>query len=429
MHVIDHDALAAALANTDPFAPPYDDLDPERLSVAGVMDAARAAYRAMSHIEAFRARVLAAAERLIRAEDDGHSRGRGAIESELSATVHLAPATLRTLLAESGALCERFPETLAELSKGNVFWLQVRPLLDLTSCMSDEHAKEVQDVVLPRIGDLTPRQNRNRVSGAVCEVDPEGAAERHAERNKKRLVEVRAEEDGMATLSVLMKAELALAILAKLNAVCAKRAKGDSRTKDQRRVDALVEMVLSGQGGDAAALGAMVHLVVNVESLIGLDDTPAQLEGYGAITPGQARALVTAPGSELRRLFVDNAGKLVSVDPRKYRPGAQLERHLRALNRTCSFKGCQMPARRCDLDHMHAFEDGGCTCEENLHPACRTHHNEKSAGWWTVHREGDTIVWTSTRTGLRYVSTPEPYPVPWANNPRKRPRQGPETAG
>ncbi|HEU5332712.1 MAG TPA: hypothetical protein VFU73_08115 [Actinocrinis sp.] len=159
MHVIDHDALAAALANTDPFAPPYDDLDPERLSVAGVMDAARAAYRAMSHIEAFRARVLAAAERLIRAEDDGHSRGRGAIESELSATVHLAPATLRTLLAESGALCERFPETLAELSKGNVFWLQVRPLLDLTSCMSDEHARAVQDTVLPRIGDLTPRQN------------------------------------------------------------------------------------------------------------------------------------------------------------------------------------------------------------------------------------------------------------------------------
>ncbi|HEU5333515.1 MAG TPA: hypothetical protein VFU73_12130, partial [Actinocrinis sp.] len=63
MHVIDHDALAAALANTDPFALPYDDLDPECLSDVGLMDAARAAFRVSSHVDAFRARVFAALER------------------------------------------------------------------------------------------------------------------------------------------------------------------------------------------------------------------------------------------------------------------------------------------------------------------------------------------------------------------------------
>jgi hypothetical protein len=426
MQITNHDALAAALANTDPFTLPYDDLNPDALSLAGLFDAALAARRLKSHADAFQARVFAVIERVIVAEDDGSSRGRGATESELSATVHLPPATLRTQLAEAAALCERFPETLAQLSKGTVSWLQVRPLLDLTSVLSDEHARAVQAIVLPQMAELTPRVVRNRVETAVHEVDPEGAAERHAERAKQRYLEVRPEIDGMATLSVFLKAETAQAILAKVNAACAKRAKGDTRTLDQRRADTLTDMILTG-AGTGAAPAAMVHLVVNVESLIGLDDTPAQLEGYGPITPAQARALATAPGSEFRRLFVRPSGRLVSVDPDKYRWSAALDRHIRALDRTCSFKGCGMPAVHCDLDHMHPFGAGGCTCEENLHPACRKHHNEKTLGWWTVHREGDTIVWTSTRTGRRYVSTAEPYPVARDEGPGKRPGRWPRS--
>lgn len=429
MHVTDHDALAAALANTDPFAPPYDDLNPDALSLAGLMDAVRAVDRFSSHVDAFKARVFAAAERLIRAEDDGHSRGRGATESELSATLHMPPATLRTLLGQAGALCENFPEALAQLSKGNISWHQVRPLLELTSCMSDEDARAVQALVLPKIGDLTPKQNRNRVNRAVCEVDPDGAAERHAERNKQRFLEVRSEADGMATLAMLMKAELAQAVLAKVNAACAKRAKDDRRTLDQRRVDAAVDMLLSDGGGGASVPAAFVQVVVNVESLIGLTDTPAHLEGHGPITADQARALATAPGSELRRLFVSPTGTLVSVEPRKYRIGAALARHVRALHRTCTFPGCGVVAKRCDLDHKHPFGEGGCTCEENLHPACRRHHNEKTAGKWRVEGEGEATVWISTRTGRPYVSTPEPYPVPRDDAPPKQPRQGPEKAG
>src|SRR6478752_8627159 len=130
MHTTDHDALAAALANTDPFTCPYDDLDPEALSIGGLMDAARATGRLRSHAAALQAKVFAVLEKRIRAEDDGHSRGRGATESELSATLHMPPATLRTLLGQAGALCENFPEALAQLSKGNISWHQVRPLLE-----------------------------------------------------------------------------------------------------------------------------------------------------------------------------------------------------------------------------------------------------------------------------------------------------------
>jgi hypothetical protein len=209
---------------------------------------------------------------------------------------------------------------------------------------------------------------------------------------------------------VFLKAESAQAILAKVNAACAKRARGDQRTLDQRRADTITEMILTA-GGAGTAPAAMVHLVVNVETLIGLDDTPAQLEGYGPITPGQARALALAPGSRLRRLFVTPTGRLTAVDPRQYRLPKWLDRYLRLLNRTCTFPGCGMPAWRSDLDHMQAFDDGGCTCEENLHPACRKHHNEKTAGKWQTKGHGEGTVWISTTTGRPYVSVPEPYPT------------------
>ena len=366
--------------------------------------------RFVAHAQALQARVFAVLQQRISAEDGG-SRGRGAIESELSATVHLPPATLRSMLADAGALCTRFPETLTQLSQGAVSWLQVRHLLDLTSCLSDEHARAVQHRVLPEMGTQSPRTVHHRVHTAILETDPEGAAARHAQRATTRHLAVHPQPDGMATLSVYLKAETALAIQAKVNAACAKRPNGDTRTLDQRRVDTLTEMILTA-GGAGTAPATMVHLVVNVESLIGLSDTPAQLEGYGPIIPAQARDLALAPDSKLRRLFVTSTGKLVAIDPHQYRLPTWLNRYLRLLNRTCTFPGCAMPAWRSDIDHMLAFADGGCTCEENLHPACRTHHNEKTAGKWVTqpHPHGHGTVWTSTETGRRYVSTPEPYP-------------------
>ena len=421
MHITDHDALAAALADNDPFTPLYDDLNPDILSLTGLMDAARVAQRMVAHAQAFRARVLARAERVVRAQDDGHSRGRGASESELGAVLHLPPATLRRMLGESGFLCERFPETFALLSKGVVSWEQIRPLLDLTSCMSEQDARAVQARVLPVLAELTPRQIRGRVEHAVVAVDPEGAAERHAQRHKERCFQVLADADGMATIRLFVKAEVAQAVLARVNAACAKRARGDTRTLDQRRADTAAQLLLSTTGGGGCVPAALVHVVVSVESLIGLTDTPAQLAGHGMLPAAQARALATAPGSQLRRLFVDATGKLLHVEPTRYRLTASLSRHIQALYRTCTFPGCAVVAVRCDLDHKHPFGQGGCSCEENLHPACRRHHNEKTAGKWRVTGPGEHTVWISTATGRPYTSTPEPYPVPEHQDPTNRP--------
>ncbi|GAB2772971.1 hypothetical protein GCM10027020_27810 [Nocardioides salsibiostraticola] len=49
---------------------------------------------------------------------------------------------------------------------------------------------------------------------------------------------------------------------------------------------------------------------------------------------------------------------------------------------TCVFPFCRRTARACDLDHICPFRESGVTCECNLAPLCRHHHQLKThAGW------------------------------------------------
>ena len=93
---------------------------------------------------------------------------------------------------------------------------------------------------------------------------------------------------------------------------------------------------------------------------------------------------------------------------------------------TCTFPGCRTPARRCDLDHIKAFDHrrpgDAQTTYENLHSLCRHHHLLKTYAGWTVTRDPTTARtdWTAP-TGHRYTRpstdfNPDP-PLPTAPPP------------
>ena len=58
------------------------------------------------------------------------------------------------------------------------------------------------------------------------------------------------------------------------------------------------------------------------------------------------------------------------AEPR-YRPGRALRHLVRARNATCAAPGCGRRAARCDVDHTHAWQKGGMTCECNLALPCQ----------------------------------------------------------
>ena len=83
-------------------------------------------------------------------------------------------------------------------------------------------------------------------------------------------------------------------------------------------------------------------------------------------------------------------------DPRRRSPRAGLRRLVGLRNRTCVFPGCRIPARHSDLDHTHDHAHGGPTVEANLGPVCRHDHRVKHHGGWRLHqpRPGH-FTWTS----------------------------------
>ena len=94
-----------------------------------------------------------------------------------------------------------------------------------------------------------------------------------------------------------------------------------------------------------------------------------------------------------------------------YRPPPSLAHLIRVRQQRCAFPGCGRAARRCDLDHTIAFEQGGRTCECNLAPLCRRHHQAKQApGWRLEQPEPGIMIWT-TPSGRRYTTYPTTYPM------------------
>ncbi|MEJ2863453.1 HNH endonuclease signature motif containing protein [Actinomycetospora flava] len=183
-----------------------------------------------------------------------------------------------------------------------------------------------------------------------------------------------------------------------------------------------------------------VRVVVSADTLLGFDERPAELVGYGPITAEAARALAAEADATWRRVLTDPlSGAVVDVGHRRYRPPAAMADHVRHRDLHCTFPGCRVPAQACDLDHLVPFrpgDPGGRTAADNLGPECRHHHRIKHLPGWTVARgPGGSVVWT-TPSGRRYrtirpvllpatpdtVPTPTPAPAPTpAPTPTPRP--------
>jgi hypothetical protein len=94
-----------------------------------------------------------------------------------------------------------------------------------------------------------------------------------------------------------------------------------------------------------------------------------------------------------------------------YQPGRRLRHLIQIRHRTCAHPGCGRPAEHCDLDHTLAYDQGGITCECNLAPFCRRHHQVKQAlGWHATQPQPGTLIWT-TPHDRRYTVRPGMYPA------------------
>ncbi len=240
-------------------------------------------------------------------------------------------------------------------------------------------------------------------------LDPVTVEERHQRAVADRRVSYLSDEDGLAGLSVLLDAPAAQLIHTRLTAAATLLPADDPRTMDQKRADLLVDAVLSGLPADGlpALQGRRpaIEVVVSADTLLGLDDQPAQLTGYGPITAQTARRLAADESGTWRRLLTDpDSGALLDIGEHRYRPAQRLRDFVSARDDVCAFPTCNQPGYRCEYEHLEPFARGGRTGRHNGALACRRHNLcKRDKDGWNYRRNRDGFFTWISNTGHRYT--------------------------
>lgn len=150
-------------------------------------------------------------------------------------------------------------------------------------------------------------------------------------------------------------------------------ANGVVRTARQCRAAALIEMAARSASTPAAARPPRPLFTV----LIG-DDTFRHLcetSTGRVISPGVLVPYLDTAAMEV--VLFDDAATVISVSHRRSFTGA-LRRAIEVRDRHCQHQGgCDIPAERCDVDHIVRWTDGGRTDQFNGRLECPAHNRHR----------------------------------------------------
>jgi hypothetical protein len=259
-----------------------------------------------------------------------------------------------------------------------------------------------------------------RVSAAAQAIayrlDPNAAVDNTAKAQSQRRVTLRPAPEAMTYLSALLPAAQGTAVYAALHHAATRC--DDARSYGQAQADTLVERI-TGRPADAATPIA-VNLVVSDYTLLGGDDQPATLSGYGPIPAAVAREMVAGavfdPRSKasLRRVYArPDTGALVAMESRCRRFPQGLASFIDLRDQRCRTPYCDAPIRH--RDHATPHAGGGPTCADNGLGLCESCNYTKETPGWQVTTSTDNKSARHradfiTPAGAHYHSTAPPLP-------------------
>jgi hypothetical protein len=153
----------------------------------------------------------------------------------------------------------------------------------------------------------------------------------------------------------------------------------DLRSSDQRRGEALVQLVRRAVvAEEPSARGMKSQLFVTVD----LETLRSGLTGAGETFGGSEAGELLAPET-VRRLACDAAiiptvlgsdGEVVDLGHQVRLFTAAQTRRLWLRDRHCTYPGCDMPGQWCDAHHLVHWANGGKTDLSNAALLCERHH-------------------------------------------------------
>ena len=396
--------------------------------------------RTISRLQAARDGILAVGSRLAlqvaeQAEHPDHGEmSARTVAAEFAAALRVSDRTVQRRMADATWLVERFPLVWEAQGEGRISAAHARVVCEAGEHLDDAASRAAYSAQMIAFAETEAPSRVARMARRVAErFQPRSIDERHRDARKKRSLWVKDVGDGMSQLGMLGPSALVHGAFDRLTQMARSmqqhepeqqpqrereqeqeqeqeqvQGQADPRTLAQLRNDLAFDLLLTGAplghdrpGGSLAAIRGSVSITVPVTTLMGVDTTPAELNGRVPIDPVTARRLAGAASGWDRVLTHPVTGALLAVD--RYRPGPDLRRHLRARDQRCRFPTCGYPPADCDIDHHHDAALGGATAESNLGHLCRRHHMLKHHSPWTVEPLGDGVyAWTGP-SGKTYI--------------------------
>lgn len=335
-----------------------------------------------------------------------------AAAADLAVRLNLAEVTVRNHGYIASTLRQRLPLLWEWFTDGEVSTQNAREAAMVVSDLPAQHWAPFEKKIVDAARTLAPARFRARARAISERLNADTLTERHKAAEARRGVWIEPDRDGMGWLHAQLSSEKLAMIGANVDGIAFGlfTEADEKRTMAQLRADVLYDLLTGTSAGVTSNVGVTVALTIPVMTLLGHSDQPALLEGVGPIDMETARRLcATAPS--ITRLLTDPVTETVlQMDANQYRPSAALKRWLAIQQVTCDFPGCGRRAAHCDLDHTHAWAEGGCTSADNLTHRCRKHHTMKHQTKWRVERPpgAEHAVWTSP-TGFSREADPPPF--------------------
>ncbi len=339
----------------------------------------------------------------------GGEVAHAAAVSEIAALQNTSEAAAARTLNFSVALVNTHPALHEALAAGDITESHARAVVDQAATLPERAAEAFGIEALARLrarkGRIrTPGEFRSVVRDLRERLHPESITRRREAAREDRRVWLQPDEDGMCVLSALLPAETARAAYERIDGAARDR-DSEHRTLQQLRADILLQLCLTGRGGEGPRSGeaplsgepipsleqllsritaeVVVHIPLAVA--LGASDDVAHLDGSGVIDATTAR-LLAAAAPTWQRLFTDDEGVPVKLGRSTYRPPAGLVRFIQYRDGKCVVPGCTAAARRSEIDHTIEWQDGGATNAENLALLCTKHHALKSLAVFHLRR-------------------------------------------
>lgn len=316
-------------------------------------------------------------------------------------------------VAQAMSRRDRWPGTVAAWGEARIHSGHVRVICEVGAALQEPGARAAfEAALLPHAETTTPGRLRTLARRELDRHLAEPLAERHRTARELRGVTITDLDDGMSMVRAIVPTLLAHGIRDRLTQLARAADGDDPRGIDERRADALCDLLLTGEPAAAAIEGirAEVSIVMPASVLTGNGaEDVARLASGAPVDPETARALA-ADATAWIRLFTDPLrGHVVATDA--YVPGTRLRRLLRQRDQRCRWPGCCAQASRSDLDHTIPWIDGGTTTTDNLAHLCRRHHVLKGAALagarrWKVRQTSPGVLEFRSPMGERYVDEP-----------------------